>query len=124
MTISLQLQEAQILKDSAIMGQMKKIIELALVDMEKAILREISIKNLNVCIPYEYHVAYINGSENGGSNLITYNTIDQRKTQSSLDSRKANILLSHKQRLKRKNKDLSGMCKNRHPKSKMRTIWH
>lgn len=37
MTISLQLQEAQILKDSAIMGQMKKIIELALVDMEKAI---------------------------------------------------------------------------------------
>lgn len=77
------------------------------VDMEKAILREICIKNLNVCIPYEYHVAYINGSEDGGSNLITYNTIDQKKTQSSLDSRKANILLSHKQRLRRKNKDLS-----------------
>ena len=77
------------------------------VDMEKAILREISIKDLNVCIPYEYHVAYINGSEDGGSNLITYNTIDQQKTQLFLDSRKANMLLSHKQRLKRKNKDLS-----------------
>ena len=48
------------------------------VDMEKAILREICIKNLNVCIPYEYHVAYINGSEDGGSNLITYNTIDPK----------------------------------------------
>lgn len=77
------------------------------VDMEKAILREISIKDLNVCIPYEYHVAYINGSEDGGSNLITYNTIDQQKTQLFLDSRKANMLLSHKQRLRRKNKDLS-----------------
>lgn len=77
------------------------------VDMEKAILREISINNLNVCIPYEYHVAYINGSEDGGSNLITYKTIDQQKTQSSFDSKKAHILLTHKQRLRRKNKDLS-----------------
>lgn len=77
------------------------------VDMEKAILREISIKDLNVCIPHEYHVAYINGCEDGGSNLITYNTIDQQKTQLFLDSRKANMLLSHKQRLRRKNKNLS-----------------
>jgi len=77
------------------------------VDMEKAILRKISIKHLNICIPYEYYVAYINGSVDGGSNLITYKPIDQKKTISSYESKKNNILSTHKQRLKRKNKELS-----------------
>lgn len=37
MAISLQLQEAQLIKDSAIMNQMQKSIELVIADMEKAI---------------------------------------------------------------------------------------
>lgn len=37
MTVSLQLQEAQLIKDSLLMEQMQKLVELAIVDMEKSI---------------------------------------------------------------------------------------
>lgn len=77
------------------------------VDMEDAILNKICIKDLNICIPHEYHVAFINGSDRGGSNFITYKTIDQLKTKNSYDSKKASILLAHLQCLKWKNKVLT-----------------
>ncbi|MGM9706408.1 MAG: hypothetical protein ACI3YM_02180 [Prevotella sp.] len=77
------------------------------VDMENAILHEICIKNINICIPHEYHAAFINGSERGGSNLIAYNAIDQQKTRSSNDFKKASILLAHIKRLGLKNKKLT-----------------
>lgn len=77
------------------------------IDMEKAILREVETKPLNICIPHEYNCVYINGSYDGDSNLLKYERIDQKELKASYDSKWKYFYSDSKRRLKRNNPLLS-----------------